>query len=547
MLKTFLYLISNVLLTLQRILKRVRSSLDPSTARNRISNLKAQGISHSDHIRSLKKTEHAQEFAQVYGEYEDALKRSNTLDYDDLLVRCVELLQKFPSCVSNVEAVLIDEFQDTNMVQFELMKLFASRRRRITIVGDPDQSIYGFRHAEVKNLERMRQYYENTETVHLEENYRSSGSILLSALELIQQDETRPAKALLPTHCVGTQPVLRSFASPEAEAFWIVQEIQRVRAMTGNLFALGDFAILLRSASLSRHIELALGKSGMPYKMIGGNRFFDRLEVKILLDYLRTISQPDHSDALARIINIPPRRIGEATIKYLLEEADSKKVSVWSRITAHSHGICTDTRITKAAAKALGNFQSLINNLRAKLGSLDNAASSLTEMIGALMEQLDFHNYLKRSHPEDHENRWANVQELISQACDFSTRAENGQIDDEVLPVIDGLDQQNSSAGTLSSFLANLALSSESSSRAARDGQPQDQVTISTIHSAKGLEWPAVFIPGAFEGSIPHSRATNIDEERRLLYVAMTRAQGLLYISFPEESSQRREFTAVRT
>jgi DNA helicase-2/ATP-dependent DNA helicase PcrA len=202
------------------------------------------------------------------------LRRSNLLDYDDLLLRCVDLLRAYPSCVSNVEAVLIDEFQDTNFVQFDLMRLFASRRRRVTIVGDPDQSIYGFRSAETKNFKRMLKQYPDTVTISLEENYRSSGAILLTALEVIQQDQSRIAKQLMPTHNVGTRPVLRKLSSAHIEARWVVGEIQRCLVLTGDLMTLDDFAILLRSASLSRHIESALGKAGITYRMVGRYSYY---------------------------------------------------------------------------------------------------------------------------------------------------------------------------------------------------------------------------------------------------------------------------------
>lgn len=211
----------------------------------------------------------AQEFEKCYEEYEAALKRSNLLDYDDLLLRCVELLRNHPSCVSNVEAVLIDEFQDTNIVQFDLMRLFAAERKRITIVGDPDQSIYGFRAAETKNYKRMLHQYPDTVTIALEENYRSSGAILLSALNVIEQDSSRVKKSLMPTHTVGTRPVLRKLSGAHSEAEWIVTEIQRCMGLTGDLLNLNDFAILLRSASLSRLIESALGKVGIAYRMVG--------------------------------------------------------------------------------------------------------------------------------------------------------------------------------------------------------------------------------------------------------------------------------------
>ncbi|KAI9888046.1 MAG: hypothetical protein M1823_000168 [Watsoniomyces obsoletus] len=521
---------------LKRFIKRRKFVIDPQKALNRISSIKSQGKRGPDSLPGPNYEK--KEFAEVYEEYQNTLYRSNLLDYDDLLTKCVELLQKFPHCVRNVEAVLIDEFQDTNIVQFELMKLFATHRKRVTVVGDPDQSIYGFRHAEIKNLERMRNQYPDYQIVLLEENYRSSGAILNSALEVIQQDTNRPDKNLLPTHCTSTRPVLRDFKSAEDEAYWVASEIQRSVAQSGNVLGLNDYAILLRSAFLSRHIESAFGSSGISYRMVGGSRFYDRLEVKIIIDYLRVISQPDNNDALSRIINVPPRRIGEQTVKNLLEEAETKKTTLWSLVKGHGAGVTLNTKVSKPAGNHLGGFVEMIQEAKRKLVGSQDKPHPITTVVEHIMGKIQLEEYLRRAHPEDFENRWANVQELLAQTREFSGLA-SAYAEDDMLPVIDGLEQQTSEVmeDQLAKFLGNLALSSENTTQADEEGKPKQQVTISTIHAAKGLEWPVVMIIGAYDGSIPHSRAENQDEERRLLYVAMTRAQALLYISYPRMSS----------
>ena len=253
---------------IKRIVKAHRMNIDPRVARSRISTLKSRGKNEQPRT-TPKKSVEVQEFETCHTEYEAALKRSNLLDYDDLLLRCAELLRTYPSCVANVEAVLIDEFQDTNLVQFDLMRLFAAHRKRITVVGDPDQSIYGFRAAEVKNYKRLIEQYPDTVSIPLEENYRSSGAILLAALTVIQQDISRPEKSLTPTHAAGSRPVFRKLSGAQKEAEWIVMEIKRCLGMTGNLLGLDDFAILLRSTALSRLIESELGKAGLPYRMVG--------------------------------------------------------------------------------------------------------------------------------------------------------------------------------------------------------------------------------------------------------------------------------------
>lgn len=525
----------------KRIVKRLNLNIQPNPARSRISGQKAQGISWNDlndarHPKSVEQ----QEFVQVYREYEAALASSNLLDYDDLLLRCVDLLRNHPHCVSNVQTVLVDEFQDTNVIQYELMNLFAAQNRRITIVGDPDQSIYGFRSAEIKNLERMQRRYPNTSVVLLEDNYRSSGSILGSAEQVIEQDTARPVKKLHPTHGVGTMPVLRKLPTAAAEAQWMVTEIKRCITLTGHLLKPSDFAILLRSAALSRQIESELGKQGIPYRMVGGSRFFDRVEIRLLLDYLRVISHPENNDALARIINVPTRKIGDETLRNLTAGAESAKLPLWTFIkdVAQGRRSCQKS-LSKAANIGLSVLVGLIEAARQKLHDCMDESSPRV-LLEFVISKLGFREYLTANYPLDEENRWANVEELLAQAGDSS--ASYSQQDD-ILPEIEGLEQQQGHIGeeALSRFLANVALSTEVTTE--EGDQPQEKVTISTIHAAKGLEWPVVFVAAVYEGIIPHSRAEDSDEERRLLYVAMTRAQSLLYLSLPRRDSKNGEET----
>ncbi|KAL2013164.1 hypothetical protein VTN00DRAFT_689 [Thermoascus crustaceus] len=527
---------------IKRIVKRLNAGIQPNTARARISSQKARGVSWEElEVRQSKmKSAEQQEFIQVYRRYQLALASSNLLDYDDLLLRCADLLRQHPECVSNVQAVLVDEFQDTNQIQFDLMNLFAARNKRITIVGDPDQSIYGFRSAEIKNLARMQKLYKDTSVSLLQENYRSSASILSSAQDVIEQDTSRPAKKLHPTHCVGTMPVLRKLPTAAAEAQWLVMEIKRCIAMTGKLLNYSDFAILLRSASLSRRIESELGKEGIPYRMVGGSRFFDRVEVKILLDYLRVVSQPGNSDALLRIINVPSRKIGDESVKLLSSGAEEAQQPLWNFIKDVAQGRrSTKKNLSKSADQGLSVLVGLIESSRHNLLEYrdDSAPRKLLEFI---IKKLAFKEYLKTTYPLDEDNRWANVEELLAQAGDASG-SEPEQ--DDSLPEIEGIEQQQAHPGeeALARFLANVALSTEITSE--EGDQPQEKVTISTIHAAKGLEWPVVFVPAVYEGIIPHSRAEDSDEERRLLYVAMTRAQALLYLSFPRRDSTNSDET----
>ncbi|PIG69038.1 ATP-dependent DNA helicase [Aspergillus arachidicola] len=496
---------------IRRIVKRLQLNIQPNMARGRISYQKAHGVTPEDleakQMKGSKVLEH-REFVQVYQAYESHLADSNLLDYDDLLLRCAQLLRQHPECVSNVQSVLVDEFQDTNHIQYQLMNLFASQNRRITVVGDPDQSIYGFRSAEIKNLTRMQQLYSDTSVVLLEDNYRSSGSILSSAQDVIEQDSSRPAKRLQPTHSVGTMPVLRKLPTAEAEAQWIVLEIKRCIAMTGKLLKYSDFAILLRSAALSRHIESEMGKQGMPYRMVGGLRFFDRVEIKLLLDYLRVISQPGNTDALLRIINVPSRKIGEESIRSLMSGAEKANKPLWDFMKDVAQGRrSTEKTLSKPTSNGLGNFVGLIESSRQKLLECTDC-SAPKKLLEFVIKKLSFREYLTSTYGTNEENKWANVEELMGQAEDTAAAGAENEHDDS-LPEIQGLSQQQAHPGeeALSRFLANVALSTEILQQ---EGEDEDS-----------------------------------DEERRLLYVAMTRAQALLYLSYPLEQSRSGETTSI--
>ena len=536
---------------LKRITKRLNLTTEAKTAQARISRTKSKGLTCDDIARDERTQRHQdqREFLTIFEEYQKQLTTSNLLDYDDLLVRCGDLLREHPECVANVEAVLIDEFQDTNRVQFDLMMSFATRQKRITTVGDMDQSIYGWRSAEIKNLERMQERYPDTLVMHLQENYRSSGAILLCANEVIDQDPSRPQKSMMPTHCPGTMPVLRKLPSADAEASWIVSEIQRSRALTGGLLALYDFAILLRTASLSRLIEASLGKAGIPYRMVGGHKFYDRAEIKVLLDYLRVISLPTNTDAITRAINVPARGVGDVSVKSLLEHADVSNTTLWVSLKEAIHGSSRPgsqpPKLSSAAKKGIDTFMGIVLSCQARLRSTSNPASP-GDLLQLIIRKLNFKSYLEKISKEDHEARWSNVEELLSQASDSQILEQNEE-DKDALPELEGIEQSktNASEDALIRFLANIALTSEvqkeKDDAEGEDTPPDHQVTISTIHAAKGLEWPVVFVPSAYQGCIPHSRAEDMDEERRLLYVAMTRAQAMLYLSCPHKNSNREE------
>lgn len=518
---------------IKRIIKRLGVSIEAKTARARISHHKARGKRLADLPQTSTKHIEQQEFITVFQEYESALATSNLLDYDDLLLRCVDLLRAHPDCVSNVEALLIDEFQDTNVVQFELMTLLASAKRRITIVGDPDQSIYGFRSAEIENLRRMKKMYPQTVVINLEENYRSASAILQLSQDVIEQDKDRPDKKLKATHCYGTLPVLRRLPNPHEEALWIASEIRRMLVSCGGLVKHSDIAILIRSAHLSLLIEKAFGGAGLPYRMVGGQRFFDRVEIRLIIDYLRTISHPDNNSALLAIINVPSRHIGETTVTSLVKLGEAKKVSVWNVIKKVLSGhLNLDKPLTKPAEQDLGKLINLIEKAREDMDTM-TAQEVPTKLIKVVVKTLDLEGYLQKKYKDDYEERIENIKELVLHATEVAISPNQDQ-----LAHIEGVEQQemDDNQEVLAQFLATIVLSSEVET-SEEEGE-KSRITISTIHSAKGLEWPVVFVPAMYEGSIPHSRAEDNDEERRLLYVAMTRAQALLTLTCPLKQSR---------
>ncbi|KAI2617812.1 P-loop containing nucleoside triphosphate hydrolase protein [Hypoxylon sp. NC1633] len=519
---------------IKRICKRLESGTDPILARSWISKRKAKGTTDEQTVKTKNsKDTESQSLEQCYQEYQAHLERSNLLDYDDLLIRCVELLRKFPHCVRNIQTVLIDEYQDTNGIQYDLMKLFAQENRRITIVGDPDQSIYGWRSAEIRNLHRLLRDFPGTDEISLEENYRSSSSILDVSLEIIQQDTERYKKVLLPVHNKCTRPVLRRLKNSTAEAEWIVSEIKRIKLMSGNMIKSDDMAILLRSASLSRHIESALGREGIPYRMVGGFKFYERAEIKTILDYLRIVHQPENNDALARIINVPKRGAGDVTVTSLLEEAERNSMSLWELLCKHCRGqrIAT-TSIRKATEQKIsGGLIKLIINLKARLRPSEGTPVDLVDIINQLLKDLNFERHLEEAYGPECELRWANVQEFVNLVAEF---VHMDKTEEDILPTLEDA-PQSLDDDVLARFLANVSLASDKQTNE-KDKEEKPQVTVSTIHAAKGLEWPVVFVPAVYQGSIPHVRSDDKNEERRLLYVAMTRAQALLYLSFPRYS-----------
>ncbi|KAL1707981.1 P-loop containing nucleoside triphosphate hydrolase protein [Schizophyllum commune] len=488
------------------------NTLKDATVLASISNAKAKGLTSDDLFRRQQNTssedpasEIERVVTQVYSDYEASLRQHNSMDFDDLLVFGVKLFREHRETVQWCKHILVDEFQDTNTTQYELMRAIAVNRC-VTIVGDPDQSIYGWRAAEVGNLAKMRKDFVLTEQIFLEQNYRSTGHILASSLAIVNEDKDRIQKSLRSSHPAGKVPILRAFSSEQAEAAFIATEIKRVVANMGGVVRWCDFVVLLRFNALSRPIEAALQKEGIPSRVLAGHKFFERLEIKDLLAYLQLIDNPHFFPAFARAVNVPSRGIGEKTLAEIAARAEKSKLSALELVEKICDGRTPD--IKPAIKTKLKRFVGHMRELREDA----NNGALPADLIRKLVDLTQYEEHLKRTQ-QDADTRWENVKELIN----FAT-------EEDVVVV----DEGDADTTPLRKFLQASMLSSEGDKEQVDD---KNKVTISTCHAAKGLEWPVVMVPSVEQGIFPFYRTEDHAEERRLLYVACTRAQGLLYLT----------------
>ncbi|KAG1822031.1 P-loop containing nucleoside triphosphate hydrolase protein [Suillus subaureus] len=384
-------------------------------------------------------------FAEIYRDYEKTLRKSNSLDFDDLLLFGVRLFSRHPRYAAWCQHILVDEFQDTNAVQYELMCCIAAACRCVTVVGDPDQSIYGWRSADITNLGKMQNDFPNVAQIMLEQNYRSAGSILATSLAIISQDSSRIAKTLHTDHPLGPLPMLRSFPTEHDEAAFIAWEINRMIAQSGGMLGFGDFAVLLRFNAISRTIENALQKEGIPNRMLGGHQFFERAEIKDILAYLQLVDNPHFEPAFSRAVNIPSRGIGDKSLGEILSRAQKLGISPLTLVERIHDSIIPDL---KPSVKR--KVQSFVNVMRSLKSSATDGMEP-AQLIGKLIELIGYQEHLKKSQP-DWDTRWENVQELINFASDATADASN-------VPVVDG-DESSLQDTPLRQFLQASMLSS---------------------------------------------------------------------------------------
>ena len=500
--------------------------INPRAVLSRISRAKSEVVD-ADRF-ALRAADYFEEVVgRVYRVYQRLLDENRALDFDDLIGRTVELFQASEAALRKYSQrylqVLVDEFQDTNIAQYTLMRLLASAHGNICVVGDPDQSIYGWRAADVRNILNFERDFPNTKVVLLEQNYRSTQTILDSAQSVINVNSRPKQRELWTENGFGEAVTLLVGLDEQDEARLIVEEIRS--ALKGNERRPGDIAVMYRTNSQSRALEEALVARRIPYRLVGGTRFYQRREIKDLLAYLRLINNPFDSVSLLRVLNVPPRGIGNRTQSELVEWAQAQSLPVYSALQlleAREHGDEAPTvrpPFQTRTTSVLLRFVRLLND------HIDRKATdSLTDLIDHLLEATDYRVFLQEQY-EDGAERWENVVELRAAAVRYQ--------EEQGAPTAEASDGRDLLAG----FLEGVSLVSDVDELDER----ADAVTLITLHTAKGLEFPVVFISGVEEGVLPHSRSyddpSQMEEERRLCYVGITRAKERLYLTRAQRRS----------
>jgi DNA helicase-2/ATP-dependent DNA helicase PcrA len=441
--------------------------------------------------------------AEVYLKYQKNLRANNGLDFDDLIMMTVSLFKQVPAALEKYQErfryILIDEYQDTNHAQYMLVTMLASKYRNLCVVGDDDQSIYSFRSADIRNILEFEGEFPETRIIKLEQNYRSTKNILHTANEVIKNNRGRRSKQLWTENYEGEKISVYNAADEREEAWFVAEEISRLAREEGLKYS--DFAILYRTNAQSRSFEEAMVQRGLPYRVIGGFRFYERKEIKDLLAYLRLVYNPADRISLGRIINVPKRGIGEAGFDRFLYFIDDNNYSIREGF-AHLNGIPS---LTSRAIKPLTEFYKLLEGWIEKRDQL-----SVKELTERILTESGYLHQLQQEGTIEAQGRLENLDQFIGLTLDF---------------------EQNSDDRSLAAFLETVALVADIDNY-----EPgADALVMMTLHSAKGLEFPVVFLVGLEEGLFPHNRALmeskELEEERRLCYVGITRAKHRLYVS----------------
>lgn len=488
----------------ERVVKRVCADYPEADPKNKgtylwhISRAKTYSLSPAEYYERIRTDEtSALIIAQVYKRYEEELKKSNSMDFDDLLLKTIELFEKFPETAAKYQNrfryINVDEFQDTNQLQYKLVKLLSAKHGNLFVVGDEDQSIYSWRGAEIRNILDFHKDFPNTKTYKLEQNYRSTTSILEAANNIIKNNANRNAKTLWSENKADDSVEYYEAYSDRDES----QHVSRaIATLVNNGYRYRDMAVLVRANSLTRTFEEDFNIHGIPYKVFGGFRFYERKEIKDALAYVRLAINPSDNDSILRVINYPKRGIGNTAVQEIISVAADNNTTLYSVLL--NTGWLSNT-----TAKKIASFADTVKDLIAAVPTM-----TAVEFMQYVVRRSGLENALATSTDPDDANRLENIQELVSAVMQF--QADNPEM-------------------SIEDFMQSVALVSDTDGM---DGD--DYVTIATVHAVKGLEFDTVFIIGCEEGIFPTARAMgsgDIEEERRLMYVAITRARKKLFVT----------------
>ena len=480
-------------------------AFDPKYVLSCISNAKDKLYSPKKYMQLNEGDISKTKIGEIYALYQDRLKRNSALDFDDLIMKTVELFNECPDILdfyrNKFRYIMVDEYQDTSKAQYELIKLLAKQHQNICVVGDDDQSIYGWRGADIRNILEFERDYDNVKIVKLEQNYRSTQVILDAANNVIANNTERKRKKLWSDKKEGQLIKIQLAENEIEEGDFISNTINYMRRYEDREYK--DFAVLYRANAQARSVEDALNRAGIPYNIYGGIKFYERKEIKDIIAYLRVIQNPQDDISLKRIINVPRRGIGLRTIEKIEDRASLKEESIYSVLI----DIEDNSDISRKARASISEFVDLMSTLRSFTD-----VYTVSQVIEKILDVTGYKDELLKEKNNEGEDRLENLQELISVALEFESGSEDK---------------------SLEAFLTSIALNAEPSD----DEEQEDRVSLMTIHSSKGLEFPVVFLAGMEEKIFPIARAiqsmrdSDIEEERRLCYVGITRAKEELFLT----------------
>ncbi len=479
---------------------------NPRTVLSTISNSKSQLVNYEG-FNSQKSNYYEEVVSKIFERYEEILSQSSALDFDDLLLKTHQLLTEFQDAAKIYQTkfhyFMVDEFQDTNIAQYSIAKIISETSRNLCVVGDPDQSIYSWRNADIRNILSFQSDFPEAKILPLEQNYRSSQNILDAAKNIITKNQQRVDKNLWTSNDKGSLISIDEAYDEEEEARKVIKEIQGL--VDNDEYSLSDFAVMYRVNAQSRSFEMACQRFGVPYQIVGGVKFYHRREIKDITSYLRLILNSEDDISLSRIVNVPPRGIGQRTLSEISRIARQNNKSLYESIISITSGNNTSHQLGNRAINSLNQFISCIDQLKNSAANLD-----IMQLIDLTVSETGYRKYLETD--ENSEERMENVQEYRNSSREYSS-----------VPALEGL----------VGFLEGISLISDIDTFE----EGIDSITLITLHQSKGLEFPIVFITGMEEGLLPHIRSLDsgspeeLEEERRLCYVGLTRAEKKLYLT----------------